>query len=96
MIDEIGLRRDMDRAAKAKALLDDKMLSEAFDTLRQAYVDAILGSAVKDTDTRERLWLATTVLTKVRGHLEQAIATGSVSKAMLADFEEKASRAKRA
>lgn len=96
MVDEIGLRRDMDRAAKARALLDDPLLSEAFDTLRQAYIDAILGSAAKDTDERERLWVATTVLTKVKGHLEQTIATGGVSAAILSDLQAKASRAKRA
>lgn len=96
MVDELDLRRQADRAARAKVLLDDTMLTEAFEALRQAYIDGILDSNPKDTDTREKLWLATTVLTKVRGHLEQTISRGTVASAMLADLETKAARAKRA
>jgi len=94
--DEFSLRRDAARAAQAQRLLDDEMLTEAFATLRQAYIDGILGSKAQETDTRERLWLATTVLTKVRGHLEQTVSNGKVSKALLADLEQQAAREKRA
>lgn len=94
--DELALRRAMDRAAKAQALVDDEILKEAFTTLRQSYVDAWMATDARDTDGRERLWAATTVLTKVRDHLDRMISDGMVAEAQLRFNEDKARRSKRA
>lgn len=94
--DEFSLRRAADRAAKAKALLDSELLTEAFATLRTEYIRAWEATAPRDQDARERLWTATTVLTKVRGHLNSVIADGKVATVQLADLEAKAKREKRA
>ena len=95
MTDEFTLRREADRAAKANALLSDELLAEAFTTLRAEYIRAWEATAARDQDARERLWTATTVLTKVRGHLETMISDGKIASAQLADLEAKAKREKR-
>lgn len=91
--DEFSLRRATDRAAKAKQLLESEMFTEAFDALRNEYIRAWLATDPRDSDARERCWVATTVLTKVRGHLSSVISDGKVADRLLADMEEKAKRA---
>jgi hypothetical protein len=94
--DEFSLRRAADRAAKAKALIENETLAEAFTTLRAEYIKAWEATSPKDQDTRERLWIATTVLTKVRGHLQSVVDGGKVASALLADMEAQAKRKPRA
>lgn len=94
--DELSLRRDADRAAKAKALLESDLLAESFATLRAEYIKAWEATSPRDQDARERLWTATTVLTKVRGHLDSVISNGKIAMAQLADLEARAKREKRA
>ena len=93
--DEFTLRRQMDRAAKARAILDNEMLAEAFATLRQAYLDAWEATAPRDQDARERFWVATTVLTKVAGHLETVLTDGKIASAQLAMMDAEQERTKR-
>ena len=87
--DEFTLRRALDRAAKARAILDNEMVTEAFATLRQAYLDGWEATSARDQDARERFWLATTVLTKVAGHLETVLTDGKIAAHQL-DFIDKA------
>ena len=94
--DELALRRAAERAAQAKTLIDSVLLNEAFAELRQAYLNKWFTTAAGDTDTRERLWVAQTVLTKVRGHFDTIINDGKIAEAQLADIEAKAQRQKRA
>jgi len=93
--DEFTLRRQLDRAAKARAILDNEMLTEAFATLRQAYLDAWEATAPRDQDARERLWMATTVLTKVAGHLETVLTDGKIASQQLAFMDAEQERTKR-
>jgi hypothetical protein len=86
MTDEFTLRRDADRAAKAQGLLDNELLAESFTALRAEYIRAWEATAARDQDARERLWVATTVLTKVRGHLETMISDGKVASAQLVEI----------
>lgn len=72
------------RAHKAESLLSDPLLVEAFDALERAYYDLWRATDARDTDARERLFLATNQLDKVRAHLKSAIADGKVNKATLA------------
>lgn len=68
-------------------LLRDELLTEAFDTLRAEYLAGWEASPARDTDGRERLWLAVQVLGKVRGHLEQVVADGRLASRELTDTQ---------
>lgn len=75
----------MERGARAEALLRDELLIEAFGTLKAEYLTGWEATAARDTDARERLWLAVQVLGKVWTHLEQVAADGRVATRELND-----------
>lgn len=83
MTDEIALRKDVDRAARAKALLEDSLIAEAFAELDRAYVTAWRNSDPRDDDGRYKLWQAVQLLGKVQTHLQQVIASGTFADAEL-------------
>ncbi len=83
MTDEIKLNRELTRAARAQALLDNELLAESLTTLEQSYIKAWRESAARDTDARERLWQAVQVVGKVRDHLGKVVADGKLAQAEL-------------
>jgi hypothetical protein len=87
MMDELALRRDADRAAKADALLRNETLIETLDGLAAAYTAAWKATQARDTDGRERLWLAQTVLTRFREDLHRAVTDGKIALHQLAVLE---------
>lgn len=83
MSDELALRKDVERATRAEALIADDLLAEAFRGLEEAYRVAWLNTEARDTDARERLWQATQLIGKVQSHLTSIIIHGRVAKAEL-------------
>lgn len=75
----MALRRDMERASRAQALLRDEMLTEAFQSLRAQYLRAWEMTGALDTEAREKLHLAVVVLAKVRAELEQTVIGGQLA-----------------
>lgn len=94
--DELALRRDAARAARAKALLNDELFNEAFDSLRQRYVDLWVASDARDDDARARCWLGVKNLALVKEHLHRVIADGQLALKQIEVIEAKAARPKRA
>jgi hypothetical protein len=88
MADEITLRKDVERKAQAEALLRNDMLTGAFDTLEANYIAAWKATMARDTDARERFWLAVNQIGKVREALAQIVTTGTISQADLARMTE--------
>jgi hypothetical protein len=86
LADESALVRAMTRAARAKALLADELLAEAFEALPKAYFDGWRNSPPRDTDGRERLWQAAQIVGLVKHHLEAIVADGSLAKRELDDI----------
>jgi hypothetical protein len=95
VIDEIKLRHDAARAAKAKTLANDELLVEAFASLETAYNEAWRTSHVSDTAGREKLFIAINVVGKVKQHLESIMADGNLAKAELENLTKEAERKKR-
>mgnify|MGYP000479273032 FL=1 len=94
--DELSLRRDAARAAQAQRLLDDEMLTEAFDGTRQRYIDIWLTSDARDDDARARCWLGIKNLELVREHLTRVVSNGQIALRQIEMNEAKAKREKRA
>lgn len=95
MTDEDALRKDVNKADRARALLEDPVLTEAFDKLRLQYLQAIEDSAPTDSDQREKLFIAMRTLPAVKKHLESMLFNGSVAARQLANLEDDKARAKR-
>jgi hypothetical protein len=71
----------MTRGAKAKALLADPLLSEAFTLAEKAIYEMFKSAATDDRVTRSKHLL--TALTLVRRVLEQAVSEGKVAASTL-------------
>ena len=86
MTDEIALRRQMDRSARAQNLMNDELLKEAFTVLESEYLEFWKATPVRDQDARERVFHAINVIGKVKQHLVTVLNDGKVAKVQLDEF----------
>ena len=70
------------REEHAKRLLNDELLKEAFDTLREELMNRWSHSGSTDLEARESIWLAIRLLEKIDGHLKSIVETGHMAKMM--------------
>jgi hypothetical protein len=89
---EDKLHRDIVRGARAKALIDNELLAEAFARLDADYIAAWRTTPARDTDARERLWQATQIVGKVRDHLTAVLSNGKLAQRQLDDLAERQAR----
>jgi|TARA_Y100001938_G_C7980242_1_gene374008 hypothetical protein len=80
---EDKLRGEMDRGAKAKALLNNPMLKEAFEQLEKQYIEAWKISPNRDSEGRERIYLLMKSLDAVHAHLVSVLETGKLAEKQL-------------
>jgi hypothetical protein len=80
---------DLDRAIKAKALLDDPTLTGAFDAVRTSIINAIEACPLAATDSAEDLRRCLRLLKAVRTNLEVAVQSGKVVEFRLAQEAER-------
>jgi hypothetical protein len=78
---EDKLRDATVRANRAKSLLDDDLLKEAFDVTTRSYLDAWMATGLSEQDKRERLWHAVQTVAKVRAHLVTVLNGGKLAQA---------------
>jgi hypothetical protein len=71
------------RGARAKALLGSELLKEVFAQIESDYVEGWRRTSARDTDARERLWLAVQVLGLVKDHLVIVANDGKLAQAEL-------------
>ena len=70
------------REEHAKRLLNDELLQEAFDTLREELMNRWSHSGSTDLEARESIWLGIRLLEKIDGHLKSIVETGHMAKMM--------------
>lgn len=73
------LRDEQSRGERAKSLLRDPLIEEAFDALFDRYTNAWKDSS-SSQDERETLFQMYQALMVVRGHLTEIIETGDLAK----------------
>jgi hypothetical protein len=91
--DEVQLHNDVNRAERARALLDNDVLVEAFATLERSYLDAWRTTHVDDTAAREKLFLAVNIVAKVRDQLAKVVADGALAQRELKELADQIVRA---
>ena len=85
--DEQGkLQQEVSQSNKAKQLLDNPLLKEALDELKKLYAESLFNTGAKETETREKLWLAYNIVGKVEQHIQEISDTGKLAKKQLEDF----------
>jgi hypothetical protein len=77
--DEATLRMEMNRAEIARAVAENVIYMEAFETLKARYTDEWQRSPVRDTEGREKIWLMMKSLNAVADHLREVMETGKLA-----------------
>ena len=86
------LEQAVSNGNRAQILLNDPLLTGAFDMLRTEYLKAWETTAARDTDARERLWQAVQIVGKVRTHLQSVVNDGKLAKAEVNDLADRRKR----
>jgi|TARA_R100000329_G_scaffold149677_2_gene140811 hypothetical protein len=66
--------------------LENPIFNESLTELKKLYTESLFNTGAKETETREKLWLAVNVLGKVEQHIQQVLDTGKLAKKQLEDF----------
>jgi len=86
---------EISRSNEAKQILESKLFQESIETLKKIYSEALLEkTGAKESDTREKLWIAYNVVGKVEQHLQTVIETGKLAAKQLEDFRKQQSNTK--
>ena len=80
---------EINRSSQAKQILEDKLFQESISTLKKIYSEALLEkTGAKESDTREKLWIAYNVVGKVEQHLKSILETGKLAEKQLDVFRQ--------
>ena len=71
-----------ERERRAKVLINDPLLKEAFDTLKEDLMNRWNHSGSTDLEARESIWLAMRLLDRIHGHINSIVETGHMAKMM--------------
>ena len=71
-----------ERERRARSLIDDPLLSEAFDVLKEDLMNRWNHSGSTDLEARESIWLAMRLLDRIHGHINSIIESGHMAKMM--------------
>ena len=86
---------EISRSSEAKQILGNKIFIEAIESLKKLYSEALLEkTGAKESDTREKLWIAYNVVGKVEQHLQTVIETGELETKQLEDFRKQQNNTK--
>ena len=95
MIDEDELSKAAAKGNRARNLLDNDLLTEAFKGLEDSYTAAWRATTIDDISGREKLFLAINIVGKVRDHLTSVVNNGKLAAAELKELSQVAERKKR-
>jgi len=79
-MDEGKLRGEQDRGEKAKAVLRNPIVVEAFEELGSRYIETWKATSIEQESQREKIFQMYQALLAVQGHLEELVSTGELAK----------------
>ncbi len=85
----MSLEQELTRGERARRLLEDPLLVEAFDAVEAALRSAWAATGEAEERERERLWLMLRLLGRVRGHISSVMETGKLADRQLATIEQR-------
>ena len=71
-----------ERERRANSLINDPLLKEAFDVLKEDLMNRWNHSGSTDLEARESIWLAMRLLDRIHGHINSIIESGHMAKMM--------------
>jgi len=79
MADEGRLREEIDRGAKASAIIQNPLFDETFSALRLRYATDWANTPPSEAEHRERLYIAINVLGEIYEHITAIMRTGDMA-----------------
>jgi hypothetical protein len=89
---EDKLSKRVSRGKQAKLLMQDALLVEAFENLKQVYVKALMESHPSEDANREKLYIAFNLVGKVQAHLASIMSDGTLADHELARLNDAPAR----
>lgn len=77
------LEYEIRRGERAEALLQDELLNDALETIKQGYMERWLTSPERDVEGRERLRLMVKTVDLLRAEIQSVLDTGKLAKQTL-------------
>ena len=71
-----------ERERRAQSLINDPLLKESFDVLKEDLMNRWNHSGSTDLQARESIWLAMRLLDRIHGHINSIVETGHMAKIM--------------
>ena len=71
-----------ERTSRAKALLNDPLLNESFEALKEDLMSRWTYSGSTDLEARESIWLAIRLLDKIHAHITSIVETGHMNEVL--------------
>ena len=71
-----------ERERRAQSLINDPLLNESFDVLKEDLMNRWNHSGSTDLEARESIWLAMRLLDRIHGHISSIVETGRMAKMM--------------
>ena len=71
-----------ERERRANSLINDPLLKEAFDVLKEDLMNRWNHSGSTDLQARESIWLAMRLLDRIHGHINSIVETGHMAEMM--------------
>jgi len=85
--EELDLKRRIATADRARVIIEDPLLSSAFDALDARFLMAWRNTRADDLSGRERLWHHIQALGEVRQQLESILSDGLIAREALEDLK---------
>lgn len=76
-------KRDIELGDKARSVVENEVYTEAFDTIRNRYIESLINTAEDDVQKRERAYTAIRMLDEVQSHLLSVMDKGKLAKQFL-------------
>ena len=86
MNDDASLHQEVNQGREAGYLLENPVLQQTFDYLKDAYFKAWEQTSVEDSKSRENVWMMYKTLDTVHGHIKTYVDTGKLAKKQLEDI----------
>jgi len=81
--EELKLRKELERAAKARAVLESELFQEAMAVIEADTLEKWKASPVRDAEGQLALRLKWQIIQEIRGHLADVMTSGKMASAQL-------------
>ena len=82
-LDEQMLRKELERSARARTILEDSMVKESFELLEKELIEGLLATAADDAAKREKLHMMLVYGRKWRNLFTNMVETGKLAQIQL-------------